>query len=75
MEDLPNPFYILFLVEKSLANINCLLACLLVCPQGQKNISVDRKVIGGHFWSGFRPIRFFDIAVSTNRISGGGGAN
>ena len=26
----------------------------------------------GYFWSGFRPIRFFHIAVSTNRISGGG---
>ncbi len=33
---------ILFLVEKSPVNINCLFACLLdwllVCPQGQKNI-------------------------------------
>jgi len=48
-----------------------LLAC--VFAEGQKNISVDRKVIGGYFWSGFRPIRYFDIAVSTNRTSGGGG--
>ena len=32
---------ILFLVEKSLTNINCLLACLLVCPQGQKNIEIQ----------------------------------
>jgi hypothetical protein len=40
--------YILFLVEKSLANINCLLACLIACmsAEGQKNIRVDRRVIG-----------------------------
>ncbi len=35
-----NSLFILFLVEKSLANINCLLACLiaclLVCPQRSK---------------------------------------
>jgi hypothetical protein len=39
--------FILFLVEKSLANKNCLLACLLAClsAEGQKNIRVDRRVI------------------------------
>jgi hypothetical protein len=37
-------FYIvLFLVEKSLANINCLFACM--SAEGQKNIRVDRGVI------------------------------
>jgi hypothetical protein len=41
-------YLVLFLVEKSLANINCLLACLLACmsAEGQKNIRVDRRVIG-----------------------------
>jgi hypothetical protein len=33
--------FILFLVEKSLANINCLLACLSV-RKGQKNIDFER---------------------------------
>ncbi len=38
---------VLFLVEKSLTNINCLLACLLACVSaGSKNIRVDRRVIG-----------------------------
>ncbi len=32
---------VLFLVEKSLANINCLLACLSV-RKGQKNIDFER---------------------------------
>ena len=34
-------FFILFLVEKSLAKINC----LLVCPQGQKNIDFNRRLV------------------------------
>ena len=48
---------ILFLVEKSPVNINCLIDCLLVCPQGQRNImfsiKLDQKEIeGGEFKSG-----------------------
>ena len=68
-----NKMNILFLVEKSLANINCLIA--YVFAEGQKNIRVHRRIIRGYFWCGFRLIRFSDIAVSTNRISGGGQFN
>ena len=32
---------ILFLVEKSLGNINCLLACLLMRPQGQRTVLIE----------------------------------
>ena len=34
---------ILFLVEKSDTKKNCLLAWLIVCPQGQKNISAKKS--------------------------------
>jgi hypothetical protein len=37
-------YFILFLVEKSLANINCLFAYM--STEGQKKIRVDRRVIG-----------------------------
>jgi hypothetical protein len=36
--------HILFLVEKSLANINCLFACM--SAEGEENTRVDRRVIG-----------------------------
>ena len=55
-------FIILFLVEKSLARINC----LLVCPQGPKNISPKKSIFLLNDGSELG-------RISTNRFSGVGG--